>query len=117
MDDPTFRDRLADELLSEKPTEATYKGWFRKVSIGTDIPQDSIRGYAEGVQKCPGDRLLALFDYFGPAFEARVRGTTELPPPDLAKLAVHLEATLRAIGERDEAKVIAANFAQRTGHK
>lgn len=117
MDDQTFRDRLGDELLSEKPPEATYKGWFRKVAIGTDIPQDSLRGYAEGTQKCPGDRLLALFDYFGPAFEARVRGNSEAPPPDLAKLAAHLEATLKTLGQRDEANVIAADFAQRTGHK
>ncbi len=117
MDKATFIDRVADAILAEKPVEATYKGWFRKVAINTDIPQDSLQAYAEGTHACPGDRLLALFDYFGPAFEARVRGTTQAPPPDLAKLAAHLEATLKTLGQRDEANVIAASSAQRTGHK
>ena len=91
MDEQTFKDRLADELLAEKPVEATYKGWFRKVAIGTDIPQDSIRGYAEGTVKCPGDRLLALFDHFGPAFEARVRGKAPNSGDPIAMLETAVE--------------------------
>ncbi len=97
MDEQTFKDRLADELLAEKPVEATYKGWFRKVAIGTDIPQDSIRGYAEGTVKCPGDRLLKLFDHFGPAFEARVRGK----PSDNGDPIKQLEAIVERLKSRN----------------
>ena len=117
MEKDTFIDRLADELMAMKPPEATYKGWFRKVAIGTDIPVDSIKAYTEGAHACPGNRLLALFTYFGAAFEAKVRGTTETPPLDSAKAIASLKAALEALGVRDDATVIAADFAQRTGMK
>ena len=117
MEKDTFIDRLADELMASKPPEATYKGWFRKVAIGTDIPIDSIKAYTEGAHACPGNRLLALFSYFGPEFEARVRGTTQAPPLDITKVTAHLKAALEAVGVRDDATVIAADFAQRTGMK
>lgn len=113
MDDQTFRDRLADELLAEKPVEATYKGWFRKVAIGTDIPQDSLRGYAEGVQKCPGDRLLKFFDYFGPAFEARLRGRK----PEGGDPIAQAEAVLEHLKSQQTPQDIADRFARRVGTK
>ncbi len=116
MEKDTFIDRLADELMAMKPPEATYKGWFRKVAIGTDIPIDSIKAYTEGTHACPGNRLLALFAYFGTEFEARVRGTTA-PPMDRDALAAHLKAALDVLNVRDDADVIAADFSQRTGMK
>ena len=117
MDKEAFIDRLADELEAEKPPEMTYKGWFRKVAIGTDIPVSCVKTYQEGTHECPGSRLLALFNHFGPAFEARVRGATEAPSPDISKLTDLLKAALEEVGVRDDAAVIAADFAQRTGMK
>lgn len=85
MDKDTFTERLADALEAEKPPEASYKGWFRKLALGTDIPQDSLKQYYEGIHECPGHRLLRLFDFLGPAFESRVRGTDPRPNDDVAR--------------------------------
>ena len=85
MDKEAFIDRLADELEAEKPPEMTYKGWFRKVAIGTDIPVDSLKTYQEGTHECPGSRLLRYFEFFGPEFEAKVRGTGLRPSDNLAQ--------------------------------
>ncbi len=83
MEKDTLIDRLADEMEALKPPETTYKGWFRRVAVATDIPADSVKTYHAGTHECPGSRLLSLFDHFGPAFERRVRGTSA-PPLDIA---------------------------------
>ena len=117
MDKETLIDRLADEMEAAKPPEMTYKGWFRKVAVGADIPVNSVKTYHEGTHECPGSRLLSLFRHFGPEFEARVRGNVQIAPPNAAKAAEHLKKALEELGVRDDAGVIAADFAQRMGVK
>lgn len=84
MDKATFTDRLSDTLKAEVPCEANHKSWIGRRADELNPPIDERRfaTYLHGENECPGSILLSLFDKFGPAFEAKVRGTTETQPGD-----------------------------------
>ena len=117
MDEDLFRDRLSKALKAEVPPDANRGSWIGRRADELNITEDRLGAYLHNENVCPGWILLKLFSHFGAAFEAKVRGTTEAPPLDSAKATAHLKAALEALGVRDDATVIAADFAQRTGLK
>ncbi len=122
MDSETAKERIADAIDSLIPEGMIREKWLRGEALAMNMPYATLRRYHGSGNPRISDNECAAGAYLSmcaqwPAFHEKVTGTTETPPPDLAKLAAHLEATLKALGQRDEAKVIAADFAQRTGHK
>ena len=74
MDSESFKDRLADAIEAEIPVDANRKAWLRGKALDLDISFSMLRKYHAGVHECPGSVLNRMYDLFGTAFEARVRG-------------------------------------------
>ena len=116
MDDNELKARVARALERRSLEARRLKTFYFDMAEAADSSVSSIKNWMR--QDCVPEAaaLLNLFDNV-PGFEAEVRGTTEAPPLDSAKATAHLKAALEALGVRDDATVIAADFAQRTGLK
>lgn len=113
MDEDLFIDRLSKALKAEVPPDANRGSWIGRRADELNIKEDRFGAYVHAENVCPGWILLKLFDKFGPVFEARVRGTTQAPPPDINKARDYAEKLLRELGVRDNEGVITAEFTQK----
>ncbi len=111
MDEDVFRDRLSNALKAEVPPDANRGSWIGRRADELNITEDRFGAYLHAENACPGWILVKLFDKFGPAFEAKVRGTKPTTPPDLAKARDYAEKLLSELGVKDDVGVIASNFA------
>ena len=84
MDRDIYVERVAQAIRDGIPEHSAPKSWFGCEAIDLNISEKQLRRYAKGETECPGSVLLAMFDHWGAAFEARVRGT-EPPQDDLAQ--------------------------------
>ncbi|KKL74369.1 hypothetical protein LCGC14_2065540 [marine sediment metagenome] len=102
MDKATFTDRLSTALKAEVPSDVLRKTWIgrRADELNPPIDERRLATYLHGENECPGSILLNLFEKFGSAFEAKVRGTTQSPGDRKAELRVLLEQALETLDTR-----------------
>ncbi len=122
MDSETAKERIADAIDSLIPDDVIREKWLRGEALAMNMPYASLRRYHGSGSLRVSDNECQVGAYLSMCqrwrgFHERVTGDTDKPPPDMAKLAAHLEAALVEAGVRENVTDIAFEYAKRTDMK
>ena len=115
MDEEDLKARVGRAIERRALEAPRLKTFYFDMAVAADSSVNSVKNWQKRVCAPDSAALLNLFDNV-PGFEAEVRGEKPAPPSN-TEIVEHLKAALEALGVRDDATVIAADFARRTGMK
>lgn len=96
VDVRTLAERIGEAMRRRRP-DANLTGWFARIADAAGVSENTVRNWHYGEAEPTGSGLLALFDHFGPDFEAEVRGGEEPTPVTARERIEIIRAELRAL--------------------